>query len=117
MTAFQRKHWIDRSVVNNRSSTPGILAANHTYLTEISCVWMFECGFDETVKVTVQEVMLDYNSKLTIDDGATSAFDTWGGELAYFSKFSGDRHNPDDNGDLTTAVSGSPSSHVLQLFL
>ena len=107
----RRRRWIDLSAVKDRSSAVGVLAANHTYHTQLSCIWSFECSFNETVELTVQHVNLDYNAELIIFDGQKTQV---AGQLAYFARFSGNRHDPDNNNSvLATAVSGSPSSHLL----
>ena len=125
-----KNKWFDRSSDADRADSV-FLAANNSYESDISCMWVFECGFNETVLVQMGHVNLDYNSELHIYDGANS--ESMAGQLAYFTKFAGTRDNPNmydvvrtndstygpigtryRKEEYSTAVSGSPSSHELQ---
>eukprot|EP01045_Picozoa_sp_COSAG04_P010798 COSAG04_NODE_671_length_11329_cov_2.762867_8_plen_1204_part_01 len=106
-----RTLWTDRSNDADRS-TPEPVVGNETYTTNLKCVWVFECNFNETVAVQFQTVHIDSPDELRIYD-AWQADQTL--QLGYFLDFDGDRSLPVTNEtDLTTSVSGGPSARQLQ---
>ena len=106
-----RTLWTDRSNDADRS-TPEPVVGNETYTTNLKCVWVFECNFNETVAVQFQTVHINSPDELRIYD-AWQADQTL--QLGYFLDFDGDRSLPVTNEtDLTTSVSGGPSARHLQ---
>ena len=87
------------------------LAANRSYTTGITCHWVMECNFNETVQVRFQCVHLDASSELRVFDGWHT--NSWSSQLVYFLNFDGDRlpvASPNSSVDLTTSISGGVSS-------
>lgn len=106
--------WTDRSNEGAARLDVRPLVANTSYSEGLTCTWVLECPFNETVRVQFKRVSLMHWDELRLVDGwnadaADDSIDWNSAVLAYYISVSGDRildnpHNRTGLGKLITGV-------------